>query len=378
MFAKLLDRFRTPQPKKPEPVEPAQKQNWADTLLEGMSEKDRTTIQTLRRSFEKRGKNQQWYYAAASTDLEPVLMAPAGTTHHLIDPVYVEHTNQFKQIISRSALAGFETAEKGSGLETTLPDGGRIIWDGQSGTTTETVPEELDVIYTNAISMEPHPKSLQNLKTHGLVVFSGRPSRAEEFINPVSAVADLRDLGFRLIRDDIQIDNYNPTGTEEMSRYTHGSKRRYHIYEKTRELTAEEQAQLYVNQVSLQLHAAVEGLIFYYRADDPVPQAADITQAMSRAVSTAVEGLDTFFQQIQHELPQGTQAYAKELFMRHVGNTFRSSDAAVKDWMWDLDSQLNDGYLSQPHNDQGAFDSNTAQLVHQVRQALQSKLIEYL
>lgn len=352
---------------------------YLEHALKTMSPEDRQVVDTLRASFEKRGKQQNWYYAGAGTDIIPVLIAPEGTTHHFIDPEYEELSTtdeplqaKLEKSFLRSDL-GAQHQDHNGDLHTSLPDGGSIEWKSKSADLTEIVPNELDVVYTNHISPEPNPRALQNLKVGGLFVLESPSYLVEGDLNHPDGVLRLADAGFKPLKEGITVQSMNPQDAKDLLLYGYGGKKKFNVFEKTREFTPEEQVDLILNYGCKKMYLALRAMAFRLEKGQELPE-EKIQEAVDWLGSSFERGLQDLLKKINEDVPENMRNDARKKFMDHFGNRIvEGSDMDVLDWMFDVDAQTKEfAFATNLDEVNGkSFNAGFIQIVQKARDAIQ-------
>lgn len=383
MLRKIFDRFNGPKKVSGENRGPKEKRPpYLEHALKTMSPEDRRVVDILRASFEKRGKKQNWYYAGAGTDIVPVLIAPEGTTHHFVDPLYEEFSTteeplqaRLEKSFLRSDL-GAQHQDHNGDLRTSLPDGSSIEWKSKSAELKETVPDQLDVVYTNHISPEPNPQALQKLKVGGLFVLESPPHLVEGAFNHPSGVLRLTDAGLKPLKEGITVQSMNPQDAEDLLVYYYGGKNEFNVFEKTREFTPEEQVDLILNYGCKKMFLALRAMAFRLEKGQELSE-EKIQEAVDWLGSSFERGLKDLLKKINEEVPEHMQNDARKKFMHHFGNRIvEGSDADVLDWMFDVDAQTKEFAFARNLDKVNGKSFNTGfiQIVQKARSAIQREI----
>ncbi len=340
---------------------PTSEPEWSQRLLENMSSEDQQTVQKLRRSFEKRGKNQQWYYAGAGTDIEPVLIAPTDTTHYFVDPNDEMGSEYWEKRLADSWLRDTPLEVSNTHENTvrsSLEGGGGIVWQGQPAESAPVIPDQLDAIYTNGISIDPSPHALDKLRVHGFMVLNGYGT-PDKILNHPTAVRPLSEMGIVPLVNDVAIKQLNPADSQSLLNYSYGRRRTIHVYEKTRAFTPAEQVDLVLNANCLHLHYALRYLLYRFLDHQPVEaeEVADIQGAVTKVIVEFQNDLDK-------RIPPDAKAKAIERFNQHFGYLLLDADAsAAKLVTWQIAADAKVDYYS--------FDQLQPNQVPQYTQALE-------
>lgn len=176
---------------------------WRTKILEGMDAIDKDNLIKLRELLQSRGFTQRWYYGGAGKDIIPVIIAPPDTEHWWVDPVYdssagIHMTYGFEpsegettsEVLGRQLTEPFR--KLGAGIETVRPwnealksKRQSILIDGQTkielfGNITseaKTLPPSINVVYTSAGTIPPHPSVIDILKVGGILLHARDISR---------------------------------------------------------------------------------------------------------------------------------------------------------------------------------------------------------
>lgn len=232
--------------------------NWREKAVEKLSPLDRENWNRLRASFEGRGKNQRWYYAAAGRDILPVLLAPNDARHHFVDPRYNEADNNLDQYAKPFRNLGISVEARSVPntqgysddiLQTT--DGTAIHLIGADAGMPETLPEQrIDVVYSNSVSWfygHSPAESLDHLKPTGLLVYVARSGSDQKATRLIEVGTDLEQFGF-VRKANVPIEKLDIPAIAETSNIARGQKVNVHVFEKTRELMPEELDFIKINQ----------------------------------------------------------------------------------------------------------------------------------
>lgn len=302
----VLDRFS----KSKVSVEPnAEKEpaDWRDKAVEKLSPPDRENWDRLRVSFERRGRNQQWYYAAAGGDMLPVLLAPSDTRHHFVDPQYNEpsdakqggtrtsyYTKPFTKLgIQAELRQTLKTDDRSENIIQTA-DGTAIRLVGADAEDPETLPEErIDVIYNNSVSWFRGPSpadSLDHLKPSGLLVYVARPGSDYRATDLTEVGENLEQFGF-VRKANVPIDKLDIPAIAENSSIARGQKANVHVFEKTRELMSEELDFLKINQGLMDINGWIRTLMnnAFKRGERYVLDKSTVTSEFTKTMRTLAE-----------------------------------------------------------------------------------------
>ncbi|MFA6027729.1 MAG: hypothetical protein WC752_02285 [Patescibacteria group bacterium] len=340
----------------PPPPEPEKKVRQFDHVLDGMSDKDKNLIYTLRTAFERRGKNQKWYYPASGYDVVPLLISPEGTKHSFVDPIYHEEVNgqnNLRQRLESSFLrksSDITHEDREKGLHTELTDGSAIEWIAEPAQQNESVPEDLDAIYTNFISTEPNPEVLKKLKESGLYIIDAPENRAQNFINHPAGVRSLEDCGFRLLKGNIGLDSLKVGDAGGLLNYSQGSSHNFNIWEKTRQFSPEEQADIIINYASIRLFTDLIGFINRMNnRETTLDNYSELVDDFTQSFSTDFQD---FVERINHDLPAEQRSYAISRFQEHFAQRFfgENNVQQVYGWLIETDKATNENYLTKYHN----------------------------
>lgn len=228
--------------------------NWQDIIVEGMHAQDVLAIGELRSFFVDRGIPQVWYYAGAGVDVSPIFIAPIHAEHWFIDPRYNEGHKFYDQSFLNELFDPYRklgvdvtldhSRDQASGVNkwVLLIDGNtRLRLIGGKTQDSLSVPQSVDVVYTNPYSTSPGPDSLSTLRVGGLFVAANDREKKTEVINVPDKTID--DFGFRLIKV-VKIENYHFNRVGKIRATTEGETIYFNIYEKTRSFSTAEKDQL--------------------------------------------------------------------------------------------------------------------------------------
>lgn len=355
MLARLFDRLRSKQPGPATPEQHAapQEPKWLTKALEGMSTEDQATMRKIRHSFESQGKNQQWYYSGAGTDIIPTLISPDDAAHHFVDPYYAEPNvskDMFQYIASDSLFKdGTTTQHPHEPTHTTHLEGGmRINWIGKPAEDATTVPDTLDVIYTNSISHTINPVALERLRVDGMIVFDGHPTRIMQNLNhPTYILSPLR-AGIEAVttEEPMLVKNMNPGGSDELLQYGKNRPHLFNVFRKSREFTEDEKVDMSLNQFCLNLFFDLRSPLFHFTA--PAEQKQGYV-TLDNSIQHVTETLEAAAQHIEQNLPVDKQQRAKKQIMEKF--KFFASEKSIGriaiSWLEDADTRVGNNYFNE-------------------------------
>lgn len=282
--------------------------NWRDKAVEKLSPKDRENWDRLKVSFERRGKNQQWYYAAAGADILPVLLAPKDAKHHFVDPQYNEsvdgedeeykkwYTTPFTNLGIASELQQLSKTEGRSDDILQISDGTTIRRVGDDAEKPETLPEErIDVVYNNSVSWSHGPApadSLDHLKQTGLLVYVARPGSDYRAIDLTEVGKNLEQFGFAR-KANVPFEKLDIPAIAETSNIARGQKANVHVFEKTRELLPEELDFLKINQALMDIKGWIRTVMnsSFKRSEAHIVDKSFITREFTKGMRALAEAM---------------------------------------------------------------------------------------
>lgn len=314
--------------REPEP-EPA----WRARPLETLSETDRETLAKMREAFSKRGLDKEWVYEGAGLDVMPIFLAPDGVRHHFIDPMY--HADAPLQGPLESSWLGREagvaiTPAKEKTV-VSLEGGSSIEVNARSAKEGRGLPEQIDVLYNNTITRILSPAALDRLRPNGVIALEGVPRQLEGMVNHPTAVRPLSEMGVRPVGGTIHLENMNPDGVKPLMNYGLDKPKDFVIFEKTREFTNEERADIRVN-------TALEEA--YYELRGPLYQdgfGANDREYLALKREDIREALNNFLGSLS-DLPSQNQEAAKARLQAELAARVTNQEVAdIFGWMLDVD-----------------------------------------
>lgn len=295
--------------KKQERVIPA----WQEKAIEGVSRKDHWAISEVRSFFQKNGADhQRWYYAGANADIVPAIIAPAKTEHWWVDPSYdgshrfhreslsIELVQPFVKLGAEVQTASsWEEAWRNKRQVITVSSKTVIKLIGGLTQDESTVPETIDVIYTNSFSPLPGPEALMALKRGGFfLVANDNPE-----INQVklhTSEKSLTDFGFQEAAS-IDVSKLSFPSIGKIRATSDGKAITFQIYRKTRDFTPEE---IDLLQFDSCLYRVTKGefydFVLRYKPDEYSPEDKAILEESLRAA------IKRYFSRINHSQSTNT------------------------------------------------------------------------
>lgn len=278
--------------------EPEKIPQWYQHATDGMSLHDQQSITEVRRFFTDQGNSQHWYYSGSGRDISPTFIAPYDSEQWMVDVGYDSSHNWFQASFSQDLSKPYE--KLGAHVKTAVPwdDGWRnkrqtVIIDGKTklqlvggkAQDKETVPDSIDVIYTNPYSYSPSPDALIKLKTGGYYVI-GNLRSSTDTTKLRNFKKTLGDFGLQLVKN-VKINTLHYPKAGKVAGTTDGKSLWYQVYEKSRAFTPEEEDMLQMESSLSEI--AYELQMFLYRVSNENLQEeidrhveADLSQAFVR------------------------------------------------------------------------------------------------
>lgn len=272
--------------------------SWWQNAIKGMSPEDAREISKLRRYFTDKGLPQHWYYSGAGSDISPTLIAPHQSEHWFIDPSYDSSNNLHRVRSGEELTEPYRRLGAEVHLDNPWDDAWRLrsqtirIGEGTAirlagGRTQDiaTVPDSIDVIYTNPFSTTPGPDALSRLRKGGLYIFTNDRPDGEKPIAE-SFGKTLEDLGFRLVYTSV-VGNYHFPNAGKIRSSSEGKPIIFQVYEKTRDFTPVEEDLLHLDSSLREILEEFDEFVFRYDTGNfPVERAyqleADLRTAITR------------------------------------------------------------------------------------------------
>lgn len=257
--------------------EPEEIPQWYLHATDGMSFHDQQSITEVRRFFTDQGNPQRWYYSGSGRDISPTFIAPYNTEYWMVDVGYNRSHHWFHASFSQDLSEPY--GKLGARVGTVVPwdDGWRkkrqtVIIDGKTklqlvgdkAQNKETVPDSIDVIYTNLGSPRPGPDALVRLKTGGYYIV-GNPPKGISGTELRNFNKTLADFGLRDIKVvEVNLLHYPKAG--KVAGMADGNRMEYHVYEKSRAFTPEEEDMLQMKSSLSEIDYELQ--MFLYRVSN--------------------------------------------------------------------------------------------------------------
>lgn len=305
--------------------------SWQDRAFEHLSPEDRQTMDKFRRSFEQRGANQTWYYAAAGTDALPVLIAPSDTKHWNVDIRYandyvtVDEGKVFRdrmQIPFKELGVKVEEIPADDRTDLIIDSSSEVHLENGDATHQETLPAERpDVVFNTETSWSGNlgpVAAMAHLKPGGLFVDLGRSEQSHERRLPSFGTdKSPEDYGIQKLVQ-VQIKALDIPAISDTSSISRGQTGVFTVFEKTREFTATEIDELRAEElvdavraaITFVLQTYIEPELTEYQAEAMKEFELKLQEAVQYALGGDLSALDTIGEVVSPNYALGTDSKA--------------------------------------------------------------------
>jgi len=264
---------------------PREPGSWYSRVLEGMSPEDCQSITKLRAYFRQQGPNQKWFYGGAGRDVTPVMIAPVDTEHWFTDLIYSENHHMNTDLRDKVAVMANPLRRLGASV-TKTKDWLDVWHDGRQKLTVDGttviqlvagdvhddlgLPQSFDVIYRR-YSPDLNPDILIGLKTGGHYLVCGREQEDRVLTHKNNLGKSFTDLGIIEV-DTVMVKKLKFPKAGDIDATSNGDKVWFHIYQKTRAFTPEEENMLKLNSSLTEIQRAANSFIILPQESNVTPE----------------------------------------------------------------------------------------------------------